>query len=241
MITGTLSPPGKTSDFSPYRDDRERSNHDTQAQQPDGERPTGRSNDWPSPCSAHPKRSHTDRPSSNHPDFLPRLQHYATAPHISQPPSYLRHKPSMMLSNPSYRRREDPFSPLGSISSSGSSTAASITSLEDGSRSHRALPPLLSPQQQGYFDLRRPQSMGGSVGHTALPLPTPTPTGMGSRNYERERERKRERGMGMENRGYDRDIGFREDRETQHPGSAGGEGLPPPPRKPRPPSRGRPD
>lgn len=131
--------------------------------------------------------------------FLPRIHATMQNPHIQQQSSYLRHQPTsvptapprasgVVLPSPGMRRREDTFSPMspisGSISSSGSSTAALITpitpipsGLDENTRSQRALP-LPSPSSTGYFDQRahhqrqpsQPQSP--RYGQTPLPLPT---------------------------------------------------------------------
>lgn len=131
--------------------------------------------------------------------FLPRIHAPVHSPHTQQQ-SYMRHQPtsaptppggppsrgSVVLPSPGLRRHEDGFSPLssisGSISSSGSSTAPSITPTLSGleeTRSHRALP-LPSPSTaSGYFDQRshhqrqpsQPQSPRSSYGQPQLPLP----------------------------------------------------------------------
>lgn len=100
--------------------------------------------------------------------YYPRI-HPIQAPHIQQQSSYLRHQPNpprnnVVLPAPGIRRvGTETFSPLslsGSISSSGSSSALSMTpmtpsinNMEESARNTRALPP---PASSGYFD-RGPQ------------------------------------------------------------------------------------
>jgi len=128
--------------------------------------------------------------------FFPRIHATMQNPHIQQQSSYLRHQPTsvptappraggVVLPSPGMRRREDTFSPMspisGSISSSGSSTAALITpvtpitsGLDENTRSQRALP-LPSPSSAGYFDQRahhqRQPSQPQSPRYEQTPLP----------------------------------------------------------------------
>ena len=127
--------------------------------------------------------------------FFPRIHPAVQSPHIQQQSSYLRHQPTsaptppprngVVLPSPGMRRREDTFSPMsGSISSSGSSTAPSITpitpltaALDENTRSKRALP-FPSPTPSGYFDQRahhqRKPSQPQSPRYGQMPLPLPT-------------------------------------------------------------------
>ncbi|KAF8247451.1 hypothetical protein K440DRAFT_643735 [Wilcoxina mikolae CBS 423.85] len=228
MATGTPLSPSKSTtvaiDFSGYRDGTAR----TIQHQP------------------HEAQTAPAADADSH--FFPRI-HPTASPHIQQQSSYLRHQPppvasqnigsrnSIVLPSPALRRRPDEaFSPLsvsGSISSSGSSTApsitpSSITSIDDSTRSHRALP-LPSPSSaSGYFDQRtqhqrqpsQPQSPRSSYGQTPLPLPTPLPT------------------MDHHSRTYSPST-------PQHPTASPGVAIPsgglPPPPTPRPPSQHRPE
>lgn len=228
MTTGTPLSPSKSTtvaiDFSGYRDGMAR----TTQHQP------------------HEAQTASATDADNH--FFPRI-HPTTSPHIQQQSSYLRHQPppvatqtigsrnTVVLPSPALRRRPDEaFSPLsvsGSISSSGSSTAPSITpssmaNIDDSTRSHRALP-LPSPSSaSGYFDQRthhqrqpsQPQSPRSSYGPTPLPLPTPLPT------------------MDHHSRTYSPST-------PQHPTASPGVAIPsgglPPPPTPRPPSQHRPE
>ena len=181
--------------------------------------------------------------------FFPRIHSAVQSPHIQQQSSYLRHQPGtvgtlpqpigrntgVVLPSPGIRRRGDEtFSPLssvsGSLSSSGSSTVPSIpltpslSSLDDTTRSQRALP-LPSPSSaSGYFDQRthhhrqtsQPQSPRSSYAQTPLPLPA----------------------MDHVSRTYSPSV-------AHHPTASSGisipsGGLPPPPPTPRPPSHNRP-
>lgn len=129
-------------------------------------------------------------PTAMHPNnqdgaYYPRI-HPIQTPHIQQQSSYLRHQPtgsrsSIVLPTPGIRRAgTDAFSPL-SISSSGSSSALSMTpmtpsinnAMDDNPRSNRALPP---PAASGYFDrVQQFQHHQRTVSTPQSPLPYSAP------------------------------------------------------------------
>ncbi|RPA92174.1 hypothetical protein L873DRAFT_1711095 [Choiromyces venosus 120613-1] len=140
--------------------------------------------------------------------FFPRIHPTIQSPHIQQQSSFMRHQPPPMgaqpisrtgppIPNPAMRRaslRSDETVPSTPTSiSSGSSSAPSLTpsvsSFDDGGRSHRALPSLPPPTPgpsagSGYFDQRphRPPASSTRSPRTYqqnLP-PPPTPVGMSS-------------------------------------------------------------
>ncbi|RPB12101.1 hypothetical protein P167DRAFT_553722 [Morchella conica CCBAS932] len=139
------------------------------------------------------------------PSFFPRIHPTIQSPHIQQQSSFLRHQPPPIgaqplsrpgppIPNPAMRRssvRSDDVLPPtpASISSSGSSTAPSLTpsmsNFDDGGRSHRSLPSLPPPTPgpttgPGYFDQRPhhpqpppPPSPRQFSHHQSFPPPTP--------------------------------------------------------------------